>query len=142
MRTSRKLLAAAGAAAAAFSIIPLSQAGAAPVHPSVSAGVTAGVTGVAKAGGSGWQGNYTYSVPTGTGTLFFHYGCAAGFFARSGGANPDAVSQNIVRFIAEGPRHDLGSANLTEWYWLYQWPNGAPAGSTVQFDVNCTKSPA
>ena len=120
----------------------MSQDGAAPVHPSVTAGVTASAQAVAKAGASGWQGDYSYAVPTGTGTLFFHYGCPAGFFARSGGALPDAVSQNIVRFISEGPRHDLGTSNYVEWFWLYQWPSGAPAGSTVNFDVNCTKKPA
>ena len=69
---------------------------------------------------------------------FFHDACTRG----RGGALPDAVSQNIVRFISEGPRHDLGTSNYIEWFWLYQRPNGAPASSTVNFDVNCTKKPA
>jgi hypothetical protein len=87
----------------------------------------------------GWQGDFVYTVPSGTGGLFFHYPCP-------GGGTPDAgkflvdfsdPSANSIHLIGEGLRTDVASH---EWQWNLNWSGGvAPAGSHITFNVHCSK---
>jgi hypothetical protein len=104
--------------------------------------ISASTHAVAKAGGSGWQGGFTYAPAVGQGGVFFHYGCPAGYIARSGGFSGNAAGQTGIQLVGMGPRLDLGAANYTEWFWTLKWSGGAAAGSQITFDVHCTLAPA
>jgi hypothetical protein len=103
--------------------------------------VSASPTGVARTAAvpQGWQGDFVYTVPSGTGGLFFHYPCP-------GGGTPDAgkflvdfsdPSANSIHLIGEGLRTDVASH---EWQWNLNWSGGvAPAGSHITFNVHCSK---
>src|SRR5689334_19767827 len=108
-------------------------------HSVVSASpVSAGAV-VPNAGGQGWQGDFTYSVPPGIGGLFFHYQCP-------GTLTPDAgkflvdfsdPAANSVHLIGEGLRTDVATH---EWQWNITWGGApAPAGSHIIFNVHCSK---
>jgi len=94
----------------------------------------------AKSGGVGWQGVYTYTVPTGWPNGFFTYDCPAGLVARSGAFFPNPTFQaRGINLGVNGPRIDGGNYNA--WGLEYNIPGGAPAGQTILFDVYCTKGP-
>ncbi|WP_335215992.1 hypothetical protein [Nostoc sp.] len=89
-------------------------------------------------GGAGWQGKYTLYIPSGRTDQFFHYGCPANFpVAVSGGFLPNLAAKPGMVVLGNGPRLDLDPTSYNEWSWIIDWPNGAPAGSAIQFDVYC-----
>lgn len=104
----------------------------------VSAGVVAGKLSV-----TGWQGTDTYAVPAGLSGLFFHYSCPAKEFALTGSWQlPSATDPSAPLIVFDGsfPRTDLGTANYTQYGWAFSWPGaGAPADSSIIFNVYCTK---
>ena len=93
----------------------------------------------AKPGKVGWQGAFTYSLPTGSGGVFFHYPCPSGLVARSGAWSVNSPGQAAVRVVGEGPRWDQ---NYTEWFSTLLWAGGAPSGVQITYDVYCTRTPA
>lgn len=94
------------------------------------------------AGGSGWQGKFTYTPPTGLGSLFFHYGCPAAFpVAQNGGFWGNAVAQTGMAILSNAPRLDLTPAVYSEWAWTFRWSGGAQAGAAINFDVYCVAGP-
>ncbi len=95
----------------------------------------------AKTGGAGWQSAYTFTVPTGEGEQFFHYACPTGFSAENGGFLATATTQgNGFVLSGNGPRLDLSPPSYAEWAWDFKWiAGGAPAGSTITFNVLCKK---
>jgi hypothetical protein len=111
-------------------------------------GVTAMALGAAPSayavtGRAGWQGAFTYSVPTGLQHGFFAYNCPSNLIARSGGFFPDPTLQSQgIDLGVNGPRVDLGASGYVVWGFEYNIPGGAPAGTTILFDVDCTKAPA
>ena len=87
----------------------------------------------------GWQGDFVYSVPTGAGGVFFHYPCPAGLVPDSGKFAVDFSdpSANSIHLIGQGIRTDVAS---NEWAWWINWSGaGAPAGSSITFNVHCSK---
>jgi hypothetical protein len=87
----------------------------------------------------GWQGDFVYSVPTGVGGVFFHYPCPAGLVPDSGkfAVEFSDPSANSIHLIGEGIRTDVAS---NEWAWWINWSGaGAPAGSSITFNVHCAK---
>jgi hypothetical protein len=94
-------------------------------------------------GGAGWQGRFNFNVPTGQVDQFFHYACPAAFpVARSGGFLPNLAAKIGMIVLGNGPRLDLTPTSYNEWSWIFDWPTGAQAGSTISFDVYCTEGPA
>ena len=100
------------------------------------------------AGTSGWQGEYTYMVPSGATTLLFHYPCPSGLYAESG-AFQDVAGNGPGRSAPYADFHDWGwpalvwngpnwGVNYGEWLWDFQWPNGLAPGESINFDVYCT----
>ncbi|MBV9570984.1 MAG: hypothetical protein JO056_07075 [Alphaproteobacteria bacterium] len=96
-------------------------------------GAVAATLNVPQAGGKGWQGFFTYNVPTGTTALFFHYPCPAGLTPVSGGINPNSPASTGMRLLGN---YNRGNG---EWGWLTSWDSGAAAGSQIGYDVYCSK---
>ncbi|PTL76528.1 hypothetical protein [Vitiosangium sp. GDMCC 1.1324] len=93
-------------------------------------------------GGAGWQGKYTLSIPAGRVDQFVHYPCPAAYpVAVSGGFLPNAAAKAGMVVLGNGPRLDLSPTGYNEWSWIIDWPNGAPAGSVITFDVYCVAGP-
>ena len=61
----------------------------------------------AATGGAGWQAPYTYTVPTGTPDLFFHYDCPTGFSVQNGGFQGEQHHSG-PRFPAQRQRPPAG----------------------------------
>jgi hypothetical protein len=94
-------------------------------------------------GKAGWQGRFVFNVPTGQVDQFFHYPCPAAFpVSRSGGFLPNLTAKIGMVVLGNGPRLDLTPVSYNEWSWIFGWPAGAKPGSTISFDVYCTKGPA
>ena len=93
-------------------------------------------------GGAGWQGKYILYIPAGRVDQFFHYPCPVNFpVAVSGGFLPNNEAKSGMVVLGDGPRLDLDPTSYNEWSWIIDWPNGAPAGSAIKFDVYCTNAP-
>jgi len=99
------------------------------------------------AGKSGWQGEYSYTVPTGATTLQFHYPCPSGLYAESGAFQdvaPGRSDKGAMDFhlwgwpalVWNAPNYGV---NYGEWIWDFMWPNGLQSGESINFDVYCTK---
>jgi len=94
-------------------------------------------------GGAGWQGKFTLDIPSGQIDQFFHYACPVNFpVAVSGGFLPNLAAKSGMVVLGNGPRLDLNPTSYNEWSWIIDWPKGAPAGSSINFDVYCMKEPA
>jgi hypothetical protein len=87
----------------------------------------------------GWQGVATYNVPTGLVSLQYGYNCPTIYpTAHNGSFAMNSVGQTSqVSLTFNGTRIDIPS--FSEWAWHFYWPNGAPAGVSIQFDVYCEK---
>lgn len=97
----------------------------------------------AAAGGPGWQGKVILDIPPGRVDQFFHYPCPAAFpVAVSGGFLPNLAAKAGMVVLGDGPRLDLDPPRYNEWSWIIDWPNGAPAGASISFDVRCVAGPA
>lgn len=93
--------------------------------------------------GAGWQGKFILNIPAGRVDQFFHYSCPAAFpVALSGGFLPNLAAKPGMVVLGNGPRLDLSPTGYNEWSWLIDWPNGAPAGAAITFDVYCVAEPA
>lgn len=134
-----RLVAALGVAAGAFAIVATATSAHASGtgHVARISSVSAAPARPAVAGHVGWQGTSTYSVPTGAGSLYYHYSCPTGLVVQSGGFQIVGVVSGAL--TADGPR---GDSNYTQWLWYFTWPGGAPHGVSIAFDVYCTKGPA
>jgi len=91
----------------------------------------------------GWQPISEFSPATGQTTLEYTYPCPTAFpIASSGGFETNSIGQaSDTVLTANGPRFDEGTATAFKaWAWHFFWPNGAPAGITIQFSVYCKKS--
>jgi len=90
---------------------------------------------------AGWQGKVVESIPQGTTDFFFHYPCPAGTpVAVSGGFLPNLQAKPGMIVLGDGPRLDEVPPSYNEWSWIIDWPNGAPPGAQIEFDVYCKKS--
>ena len=96
---------------------------------------------VAKAAGPGargWQGNFTYNAPAGSGGIFFHYPCPAGApVAVNGGYSVNETGATAFKLIGSYSRSELA---YNEWAWNIKWTGGAPAGTQIVFNVYCLKT--
>jgi hypothetical protein len=96
----------------------------------------------AAAGSAGWQGKFILNIPAGRVDQFFHYACPAAFpVAISGGFLPNVAAKTGMVVLGDGPRLDLSPTAYNEWSWIIDWPNGAPVGSSISFDVYCVAGP-
>lgn len=94
-------------------------------------------------GGAGWQGKFILNIPAGRVDQFFHYACPAAFpVALSGGFLPNVAAKGGMVVLGNGPRLDLSPTSYNEWSWIIDWPNGAPVGASISFDVYCVAGPA
>lgn len=91
----------------------------------------------------GWQPEFTYSVPSGTTALFFHFPCPSSFpvvwngaFAFSA-ANGNQTQQVYLQY--NGPRLDENPVNYGEWGWHFYWPSGSPNPTQITFAPFCQK---
>jgi hypothetical protein len=91
----------------------------------------------------GWQPEFTYSVPAGTVSLFFHFSCPSSFpvvwngaFAFSA-ANGNQTQQVYLQY--NGPRLDENPVNYGEWGWHFYWPSGSPNPTQITFAPFCQK---
>jgi hypothetical protein len=92
----------------------------------------------------GWQPNFTYTVPPGTTSLFFHYSCPSAFpivwngaFAFSA-ANGNQTQQVYLQY--NGPRLDENPVSYAEWGWHFYWPSGSPNPTQITFEAFCQKA--
>jgi hypothetical protein len=104
----------------------------AAAKPKAVVGVTAG-----KVYKASWQGDFTYDVPTDTGTLFFHYSCPGKYTAVSGSYH-DSSNVGAPELYGNYPRTDV-TPLYNQWSWLFSWPSGSPSGYTIVFDLYCAK---
>jgi len=126
-------------AGAGFGAATASTASARPAVHAVTAGATAPAKKHHHAANPTWAGPYTYTVPTGTTDLFFHYSCPRSAF-------PVALS-GAFHYLTEpgpslgmsAPRTDLGKKlQYSQWGWVFIWPaGGSPADFQIQFNVFC-----
>jgi hypothetical protein len=91
----------------------------------------------------GWQPEFTYSVPAGTVSLFFHFSCPSSFpvvwngaFAFSA-ANGNQTQQVYLQY--NGPRLDENPVSYGEWGWHFYWPAGSPNPTQITFAPFCQK---
>ena len=88
-------------------------------------------------GARGWQTNFTYTAPTGSPGIFFHYNCPASApIAVNGGYSVNETGGAVFKLIGSYSRSELA---YNEWAWNIRWTGGAPAGSQVIFNVYCLK---
>jgi hypothetical protein len=127
--TSAVALFAGAAVAAAPSASPTS---ARPTAVAVSAGALA----PGSRAQSGWQGAFTYLVPAGVPSLFFHYACPRSYVAVSGAFHDLSTPGPDVD--GSFPRTDV-KPFYSQWGFLFSWPHGAPSGFKMQFNVYCQK---
>ena len=96
--------------------------------------------GLAGTANAGWQGRLVVDVPTGMTDYFVHYPCRAQTpVAHSGGFLPNLAAKPGLIVLGNGPRLDEEPPVYNEWSWIFDWPNGAPAGSQIEIDVYCAK---
>ena len=94
---------------------------------------------LAKSGKAGWQGEYTYDMPAGYSSLFFHYSCPTGRIAVSGGFNIATTdpSADTISLIGNQPRTDI-TPLYSQWGWTFVWPGTvSPSGGQISFNVDC-----
>jgi hypothetical protein len=106
--------------------------------------VVAGLIGFATpawAANRGWQTPYLFNVAAGQTTQQFGMNCPPDFpVVVSGAFAANAVGQTSqVSLSFNGPRIDENPPDLNAWGWHFDWPQGAPAGLTIKFDVYCVK---
>jgi hypothetical protein len=80
---------------------------------------------------AGWQPVFRQNVPTGE-DLIFSYKCPTGTTPLNGSFYPNAAARTGLSLV--------GNYRLraqAAWGWAFNWPNGAPAGSAIVFDVYC-----
>ncbi len=118
------------AAGAGTATVVMQSSATAAVHPNT---VTSAGAKASKSGKAGWQGTYTYSVPTGTTSLFFHYPCPSKRIAVNGGFGVNGASPTLVGSAA---RADI-TPIYGEWGWTFTFPSGSPSGTTIGFNVYC-----
>jgi hypothetical protein len=87
-----------------------------------------------------WLSVGTFSFATGVVSQQIGYNCPASLpVAVSGSFAFNAIGQSTPVYLTfNGTRIDIPS--FSEWAWHFYFPNGAPAGVTVQLDVYCVKS--
>jgi hypothetical protein len=86
-----------------------------------------------------WQGDYAYTVPTGTTNLFFHYSCPTNYVAVSGSFHESTPTGAPV-LNGSFPRTDI-TPLYSQWGWVFTWASpGSPAGYSITFDVFCTNA--
>jgi hypothetical protein len=89
----------------------------------------------------GWQPSFTFTVPPGTVSLFFHYPCPAAFPIVHNGAFAFLASNGnqtqVVYLQYNGPRQDEHPEGFGEWGWHFFWPNGSPNPTGIQFQPEC-----
>jgi hypothetical protein len=141
MRIPRKVAAAAAVAASAgliFTGVGLGAASASsrpPTHAAVSAGISA----PAKKARAGWQKDVTYTVPTGTTNLFFHYSCPSAYpIAENGSYHPVKFLLPGIAILGSFPRTDITPIH-TQWGVVIGFSPGSPAGYQIIFNVYCAK---
>jgi hypothetical protein len=92
----------------------------------------------------GWQPEFTYTVPPGTTSLFFHDPCPASFPFVWNGAfafsaqNGDQTQQVYLQY--NGPRLDENPVDYGEWGWHFYWPSGSPNPTQITFAPFCQKA--
>jgi hypothetical protein len=121
-----------------FGAAAASTASTRPVVHAVSAGVAAPAK---KHHGANptWAGPVTYTVPTGTTNLFFHYSCPSSKFPIALSGAFHYLTQPGPALDMSAPRTDLGAKlQYSQWGWVFIWPSpGSPAGFQIQFNVFC-----
>jgi hypothetical protein len=92
-----------------------------------------------KAATAGWQSPFLFSVATGTVNQFFSYNCPGAFpVAQNGAFEMNSVGQSSQVYVAyNGPRYDENPPAYNVWGFHFYWPNGAPAGVTINFNAMC-----
>ena len=100
-----------------------------------------GIMNPAKKAPGVWQQASTYSVPSGTTSLFYHYPCPSRLpVVVNGGFNSNSAGQSSTFTLGyNGPRMDESPPNFGEWGWHFNWPGGAPSGIVLTFTVYCAK---
>jgi hypothetical protein len=139
MRVSRKIAAVAIAGAAVGTFAGIASAATGSGARALGKSVTATTAGHKLK--PGWQGTYTYDVPTGSVSLFFHYPCPTGQIALDGAYNLSTSdpSADTILLIGNWPRDDV-TPLYSEWAWTFTWPSGPSlAGSQISFNVYCAK---
>jgi hypothetical protein len=88
---------------------------------------------------AGWQSPFLFSVATGTVNQFFSYNCPGAFpVAQNGAFEMNSVGQSSQVYVAyNGPRYDENPPAYNVWGFHFYWPNGAPAGVTINFNAMC-----
>jgi hypothetical protein len=106
----------------------------------LAAGVTLALASQAHAA-AGWQDRIVVSIPQGSTDFFYHIACpAANPVAVSGGFLPNLAAKPGMVVLGNGPRLDVQPPSYNEWSWIFDWPNGAPAGAQIELNVYCKKA--
>jgi len=90
---------------------------------------------------AGWQPVGSFDVPTDQTNQHVGMNCPTAFpVVHSGAFAMNSVGQaSNFSLSFNGPRIDEMPPDFAAWGWHFFWPDGAPAGITILFDVYCEK---
>lgn len=85
-------------------------------------------------GAVGWQSYVRYSVTAGKNLIYMYYCTQDATIPVNGSFSPNSAAQKGMSLVA----NYRPQSETTAWTWQFDWPNGAPSGSVIVFNVYCT----